>query len=134
MQEKLLPNIYKKIALTAGVLTLIALILKDPIAQALDFHEVRLDRIIKDLFLISLLAVVFSKEQNESEAISILRLKKLKEAVGFGGFILLFNSVQEIVFWDGDYEMKNGYEIMIGILIFYLVVFHIKKSQLKKTV
>ena len=134
MQEKLLPNIYKKIALTAGVLTLIALILKDPIAKALDFHEVRLDRIIKDLFLISLLAVVFSKEQNESEAISILRLKKLKEAVGFGGFILLFNSVQEIVFWDGDYEMKNGYEIMIGILIFYLVVFHIKKNQLKKTV
>lgn len=134
MQEKLLPNIYKKIALTAGVLTLIALILKDPIAQALDFHEVRLDRIIKDLFLISLLAVVFSKEQNESEGISVLRLKKLKEAVGFGGFILLFNSVQEIVFWDGDYEMKNGYEIMIGILIFYLVVFHIKKSQLKKTV
>ena len=133
MQENLLPNLYKKIALTAGVLILIALVLKDPIAQALDFHEVRLDRIIKDLFLISLLAVVFSKEKNETETIGILRLKKLKESVGFGGFILLFDSVQEIIFWDGDYEMKNGYEIMIGILIFYLVVFHIKKTQLKKT-
>ena len=134
MQENLLPNTYKKIALTVGVFTLITLILKDPIAQTLDFHEVRSDRIVKDLFLISLLAVVFSKEKNESASISLLRLKKMKEAIGFGGFIFLLDSVQEIIFWDGDYEIKNGYEILLGILIFYLIVFHIKKSQLSKTV
>lgn len=132
MTKNLLPNQYRKFATATAVLAVITLFFTFPLAEALQFQEAWLDRIVKDVFLISLLAVVFSKEKNETEEIELLRLKELKGAVGFGGFVLLLDSVQEIIFWNGEYEIKTGYEIMVGMLLFYLVVFNLKKSQLRK--
>lgn len=132
MSEKLLPNTYKKVAFAFGILTLAALVFIYPLAEFLAFHEIRLERVLKDLFLICLVLMVFSKEKNETKAIDLLRLKVLKEAVGFGAFILILESVQEIIFWNGEYEPETGHEIMTALLFFYLVVFHIKKSQIRR--
>lgn len=133
MDKKLLPNFYKTIAFTVGVLALTALILKHYLADLLPLGQERLGWIIKTIILISLLSITFSKEKNESEEISDLRAQELKGAVGFGGFVVLLNSVQEIIFWDGNYEVKSAYGIMLGILLFYLVFFSYKKRKLKKT-
>lgn len=134
MSEKLLPNTYKKVAFAFGILALAALVFIYPLAEILEFQEIRLNRIIKDLFLISLVVMVFSKEKKETEAVDLLRLKVLKEAVGFAVFILLLESLQEIIFWNGEYEPETGHEIITAMLLFHLVVFNLKKSRLKKKV
>lgn len=131
MKENLLPYYYKSVALTIGVLSIIALILKYVFADELVIQQERLGWIIKIIFLISLLILAFSKEKNESEEIGSLRLKEFKSALAFGVFVLVFDAFQELLFWDGNYEMKNGYEIMLGILIFHLVLFNYRKIRLK---
>lgn len=131
MKENLLPYYYKSVALTIGVLSIIALILKYVFADELVIQQERLGWIIKIIFLISLLILAFSKEKNESEEIGSLRLKEFKSALAFGVFVLVFDAFQEVIFWDGNYEMKNGYEIMLGILIFHLVLFNYRKIRLK---
>ena len=131
MKEYLLPNYYKKIALAIGIIALASLIFKYLLTDVLIIEQTRLEWIIKDIILISLLGIVFSREKNESKKISELRLKELKAALGFGFFIFLFDSVQELIFWDGIHETRSGYGILIGILLFHLVFFTYKKSRLK---
>ena len=131
MKEYLLPNHYKKIAFVLGLIALASLIFQYLLTDVLIIEPTRLEWIIKDIILISLLGLTFSKEKNESKKIKELRLKDLKGALGFGVFVLIFDSVQELIFWDGNYEMKSGYEIMAGILLFHLIFFTYRKSKLK---
>jgi len=132
MNKKLLPNFYKTIAFTVGVLALTALILKHYLVDLLPLEQERLGWIIKTIILISLLSITFSKEKNESAELSDLRAQELKGAVGFGGFVVLLNSVQEIIFWDGSYEVKSAYGIMLGILFFTWCFSVIRKGNYRK--
>ena len=131
MNENLLPNHFKKIAFGIGIVALLALIFKYLFVDLFIIEQTRLEWIIKNIILISLIGVVFSREKNESKNIKELRLQELKGALGFGIIILFFDSVQELIFWDGDYEMKSGYELMVAMLLFHLVFFTYRKSKLK---
>ena len=129
MNEKLLPHQYKIIAYLTGIIGIITFILKYPIGELIQLEQARIGWIIKDIILISLLVITFSKDKNETKKIKDLRLQELREAVIFGGFILIVQSVQEIIFWDGHYEIEDGFEIMVAILLYYIVVFNIKKYK-----
>lgn len=131
MIVKLLPNYFKNIAITVGIAALGTLLLKYFLNGLLNFDQLRLGWILKVIILISLFVITFSKDKNESIKINELRLFELTRAVGFGGFILILDAIQELLFWDGGYRMKSGYEIMISILAFYLVFFTYQKSKLK---
>ena len=97
--------------------------------ELIQLEQARIGWIIKDIILISLLVITFSKDKNETKKIKDLRVQELREAVIFGGFILIVQSVQEIIFWDGHYEIEDGFEIMVAILLYYIVVFNIKKYK-----
>lgn len=61
----------------------------------------------------------------------MLRLDKAKRALLFGVLVLIFDSVREMIFYDGRFEMKSGFELIVFILAFYLLVFHLGKYNHK---
>ncbi len=131
MSENLLPNYFKKIGLITGILSFIFLILVQ-FNQDWDFVLIKQEVfkwIFKDLFLISLLFVSFSKEKSETDQIYKLRFQRLKQSVIFGGAVLILDSISELVFNYGDIVMKSGYEIMLMILFFYIVTFNFGKNK-----
>lgn len=131
MTENLLPNYYQKIAVPVGILALISLIFNYILSDFTALEQARLAWIIKCIFLISLAVFSFSKEKNESGKIRMLRLRGLRDAVGFGVFVILLDAISELIFWKNDFEIKNAYEIMLMILIYHLVFFHYRKRKFK---
>jgi len=129
MNERLLPNYYKKIAFIIGITGIIAFILKVPLGDFVQLEQPRIGWILKDIILISLLIITFSKDKNETDKVKNLREQELRSAVIFGGFLLIINSIQEIIFWDGIYEIEDGFEIMVAILLYYIIVFNFKKYK-----
>ena len=129
MNDRLLPNQYKLIAFVIFIISIIAFILKIPLADLVQLEQARITWIIKDIILISLLVITFSKDKNETQKITDLRVRELSGAVIFGGFLLIIQSIQEILFWDGHYEIEDGFEIMVAILLYYIIVFNIKKHK-----
>ncbi len=86
------------------------------------------DEIIGVLLIISLLFVAFSKEKNEDEFISKIRLESLVWATYFNYFILLL----AIIF---VYDFPFLYVIIINmftILIFFIIRFNWKIWKFKK--
>ncbi|WP_300441973.1 hypothetical protein [Christiangramia sp.] len=129
MNDRLLPNQYKLIAFVIFIISIIAFILKIPLADLVQLEQARMSWIIKDIVLISLLIITFSKDKNETQKVQNLRVQELRGAVIFGGFILLIHSIQEILFWDGRYQIEDGFELMIAILLYYIIVFNVKKYK-----
>ncbi|MFV9482315.1 hypothetical protein ACNI3T_00680 [Christiangramia sp. ASW11-125] len=129
MNDRLLPNQYKLIAFVIFIISIIAFILKIPLADLVQLEQARMSWIIKDIVLISLLIITFSKDKNETQRVQNLRVQELIGAVIFGGFILLIHSIQEILFWDGRYQIEDGFELMIAILLYFIVVFNVKKYK-----
>ncbi|WP_405199124.1 hypothetical protein [Christiangramia sp. LLG6405-1] len=129
MNDRLLPNQYKLIAFVIFIISILAFILKIPLADLVQLEQARMSWIIKDIVLISLLIITFSKDKNETQKIQNLRVQELRGAVIFGGFILLIHSIQEILFWDGRYQIEDGFELMIAILLYYIIVFNVKKYK-----
>lgn len=131
MKDNLLPNYFKKIGLITAVVSFAGMIFinfyQDLISIGIA-QEIIL-WIVKDLILISLLVIAFSKERAETDKISKLRFQRLKQAVIFGGAVLILDSISELAFGRGDIEMKSGYEIMIMITLFYIVTFHFEKKK-----
>lgn len=131
IKENLLPSYSKKIAIITAIVAIIAFFSKVLVAEIIAVDETRIGIIFKTLLIVSLFVLVFSKEKNESKDIKRLRSQELKGALLFGGFLLLVDSIQDIIFGEGSYETKSGDGLMIAILLFYLISFAIKKNALK---
>ncbi len=131
IKENLLPSYSKKIAIITAIVAIIAFFSKVLVAEIIAVDETRIVIIFKTLLIVSLFVLVFSKEKNESKDIKRLRSQELKGALLFGGFLLLVDSIQDIIFGEGSYETKSGDGLMIAILLFYLISFAIKKNALK---
>lgn len=131
MKEKLLPNYFKKIGLITAITSFILLILIYFYSEQISFsfNQEIIKWIFKDIILISLFFISFAKEKNETEKIYKLRFQGLKQSVIFGGVVLILDSISEIVFNNGEIEMKSGYEIMIMISLFYIVAFNFEKRK-----
>jgi len=129
MKDRLLPSQYKMIAFIIFIISIIAFILQNPLANLVQLEQARMSWIIKDIVLISLLLITFSKDKNETQKVKDLRVQELRGAVIFGGFILIIHSIQEILFWDGRYQIEDGFELMVAILLYYIVVFNFKKYK-----
>jgi len=129
MNVKLLPTFYRNIGIAIGVLSILFLAFNQFFSGLLEFNNPLIKWILKDLFLICLLVISFTREKAENDTINILRLEKLKQSVVFGGFVLVVDSIVDLVFYQEETDMKSGYEIMVMILIFYLVTFHFNKNK-----
>lgn len=131
MNENLLPNYFKKIGIITGIASIIFLILFHFYSEQLSFslNQDIIKWILKDIFLISLLLISFTKEKIETEKIYKIRFQRLKQSVIFGGAVLILDSISELSFNIGEIEMKSGYEIMVMITLFYIVTFHFEKKK-----
>ncbi len=129
MKEKLLPNYYKRIGLIFGSLSLIFLITNFFTQEFLNINQEIIEWILKDLLLISLLLITFTREKVESEKVMEIRYHKLKQSILFGGSVLILDSILELFSHYEKMEMKSGYHIMIMILLFYLVTFNFRKNN-----
>lgn len=135
MTEKLLPNYFKKIALTIGIISIFTLIFNYFLGFNIkEIEPTILEWIIKNIFLVSLLVLIISKEKTESQKINTIRFQQFRDAVGFGVFVIVLDSLSEIIFWDGNYEMKSGFTIMVMVLLYYLIIFTYKKYNYNKTI
>lgn len=129
MKENLLPNYFKKIGLLFSLLSLTFLIINLFYPDLIQSHNELLKWIFKDIFLISLLLIAFTKEKDESAEMTNIRNENFKKSLLFGGAVLILDSISELSFNIGEIEMKSGYEIMIMILLFYLFTFNYKKKN-----
>jgi succinate dehydrogenase/fumarate reductase cytochrome b subunit len=133
MKENLLPNYFKKIGLITGLIFFILLFLVHfyPEQNPFSINQLKIEWIIKDLILMSLLFIAFSKEKDETDKILGLRFHKLKESVLFGGIMIFYDSISVFGYNEND-QLKSGFEIIVMILLFYIITFHLKKKRLRK--
>lgn len=122
MQDKLLPNYSKKIAFPVGILCLFGLIFTGTMATSVQIDETVIEWILKDLLLISLLVLVWSREKEESPAIQMARYRELLSAVIFGVILVIYDSIAH----EDPSEMRSSYQLMLMMLIYYLFLFFIR--------
>ncbi len=128
MNEKLLPNSLKKIVLPIILIFIIGLVFSDPLADFMNLEVIRLNWILKDFILLSLILFVFSKEKIETPQIQKIRSKKLIDSLGFGVVVVIYDSLSAIFFSGESFEMKSSYELLILIFCYYLLSFYITKN------
>ena len=132
MKVALLPNYFKKIGVAAGILSLIFYIIfgtnHEMIPLAYDPEII--SWITKDLIVVALLFIAFSKEKKQYKDLNTLRFERLKQSMIFGVVILIFDSISDIIFNPEEIDVKNGYEVVIMILFFYIVTFHFEKKKM----
>ncbi len=128
MNEKLLPNSLKKIVLPIILIFIIGLVFSDPVADYMNLEVIRLNWILKDLILLSLIVFVFSKEKIETPRTQKIRAKKIIESISFGIVVVIFDSLSAIFYSENSFEMKSSYELLILIFSYYLLSFYITKN------
>ena len=128
MKIVLLPHYFKKIALLIFILAMTTLIINTIYPGIINFENSKINWVLKILILASLLTSIFTKEKNETEKISQLRLNTILVSVGFGVAFLIIDTISELIFSDGKFDMKSGYELMMIIFLYYFITFNIKKN------
>mgnify|MGYP001056890845 CR=1 FL=1 len=133
MKQALLPNYYKKIGLGLFALSLIGFTLNLFYSDVISMDPQLLKWIFKDVLLIALLFIAFSREKEESEHLNTIRFEKLKDSVLVGGVFILLDSISELVFYDGNLDMSSGYKILIVMLLYYIITYNFKKGVISKS-
>ena len=128
MKISLLPHYFKKIALIIFILAMTTLIINTIYPEIINLENSKTNWVLKILILASLLTSMFTKEKNETEKIAQLRLKTILVSVGFGVAFLIIDMISDLIFSDGKYDMKSGYEMMMIIFLYYFITFSIKKN------
>ena len=131
MKEVLLPNYFKKIGVATGMLSLIFYIAFGTNHEMIPlvYDPEIISWIAKDIAVVALLFIAFSKEKKQIKDLNTLRFERLKQSMIFGAVILIFDSISEMIFNREEIEVKNAYEIVIMVLLFYIVTFHFEKSK-----
>lgn len=132
MIKNLLPTYFKKIGLILGLAFFTLLLLSHfyPEQNLFFINHLKAEWIIKDMFLLSLFFIAFSKEKNETNNMLQLRFRKLKESVLFGGVLIFYDSIS-IFGYGNDEHLKSGFEILVLIMLFFIITFNLKKSDIK---
>lgn len=132
MKVSLLPNYFKKIGILTGLVSFLCYLLFGLNHELFSFTYDReiVSYISKDIIVISLFFIAFAKEKRPIKNLNALRFEKLKQALIFGGVILIYDSISEIIFRSGEMEMESGYEVMITALLFYIVTFYFELYNL----
>ena len=131
MKKELLPNYYQKIGLIFGLISILILTTYYFELELIKSSKDIIKSIFENILLASLLLIVFTKEKYETDKINLIRLGTLKRALIFGGLILIFESILKLI-WNSDFfEIRSGYEIMIMILLFFLIIFKEKVIKIK---
>ena len=134
METKLLPNHFKKIGTIIAITSFIAYILLDIYVENEKFpgNTGILRWIIKDVALIAVILIAFSKEKTESLEISLLRFDKIMKALLFGAGILILDSISDMIFSGGNFDLRTGYKTIMTVLIFYLLTFNFRNYDHKR--
>ncbi|MFV8226471.1 hypothetical protein [Christiangramia aquimixticola] len=133
MKVKLLPNSFKLIGLIIGSLAVVAFLATEFFIQlhkTLMYGEV-LQWIFKDLILLSLLMICFSKEKRENDKLIPIRFKHLKNAFVFGCLYWLIDSIWALIFSESPDQMIDAHEILVLIILFYSINFNLREYNNK---
>lgn len=127
MKENLLPNYFKKIAISSGVLAIILWLIIAS-TDIIAIEPSMLTWILKLVILASLFAYVFTKEKKETEKISELRITNIITAVGGVVAFLIMDTILELMSSSANYDMISGYEILLIMLLYHSVTFYFRKN------
>lgn len=124
----LLPSRFKMLGLSTAAVAILAIAVSFLFAEEIGIDKGILLNIGKLLFLFGLLFASFSKEKKESLHLKKLRLKNLTSAIIFGSVMTGLDLLWKLVY-RSDLETKSGYEILVMILIYYLLLFNFNKPK-----
>lgn len=124
----LLPKRFKMLGLSTAIVAILAIAVSFLFAEQIGIDRSILLNIGKLLFLFGLLFLSFSKEKEESPRLKKLRLKNLTAAIIFGSVMTALDLLWNLVY-RSDLEPKSGYEILVMILVYYLVLFNFNKPK-----
>ncbi|SDS29040.1 hypothetical protein [Gramella sp. MAR_2010_147] len=122
--KKLLPSYFKFIGLALIFISIAFLILNYSIHDLLQGPQNIFLWVFKDLILLGAIFFSFSYQKNETKEITEMRFGKLANALLFGLGLFFLDVIMELVFRKDSFEVKSGYEILLIILIYFIIVFH----------
>ena len=128
MTKHLLPHYCRKIALVLFTLAIAGWFLNTAQPDLLKLQPFLLGWIFKILILASLLLFIFSREKQETERITQLRISSLFTAVPAGCLLVIFEFFAEVLFEGENADITSGYDIMVFVLLMYYIPFYIKKN------
>ena len=124
MKPRMLPRKSKFFGIALILLCWVPLLLFKKIGWLPKNEELGLN-ILRGVMLLGLLLIIISKEKIEDEFIDSCRLIAFRISFIFGIGVYITGA---FIFGEG----KNGFEVLIGEIIFYLFVFYSLKSGLIK--
>ena len=124
---RLFPNYFKKLGLLVVVLVALSffyvVIVRPPASQ--HFKELTKAAMLSILGL-GLFFIAIAKEKIEDELAQVLRLKAMASAFLFGVIQGILSPIFSLIF-ENRVEVVNGPQLIMGMLFFYLLIFHIHK-------
>ena len=126
---RLLPHIYKRIGLMISAITSVLLLLPlftvDLFYSDLAYVEFGL----KTVLLISLLMMVFARDKKESDELNLIRYDKLKRSLLFVAGWFIIESLLDTFILEKNQSSISGYEMLIILLLFYLVIYNFRQMN-----
>lgn len=120
---RLLPVHYKKYAFGIMIFSVLFIVLTKSKLLPIDKDIVK--EISRTGILVSLFMLAFTKNKVEDELTSKIRLKALAGAFLYGVVIVILNPFLNILFQHSFSSDKGGAELVIGMLIFYFIIFYL---------
>jgi len=122
--KKLLPSYFKDIGLALIIISIAILIINYIYQDLFKVNQQIFKWIFKDLILLGTTFISFSYQKNETRQITKMRFEKLANALLFGSFFFLFDSIPEIIYGSSKFELISAYEILLIVLLYFIILFH----------
>ncbi|CAL68430.1 hypothetical protein [Christiangramia forsetii] len=131
--KKLLPSYFKLIGVALIIISIVILIINYSFKDLFTMDQNIFKWIFKDLILLGAIFISFSYQKNETSQITEMRFGKFANALLFGTMLFFLDTIMELIFNSGEFELKSAYEILLTILIYFIIVFHHDLYKMKET-
>ena len=84
---------------------------------------------LKTVLLISLLMMVFARDKKESDELNLIRYDKLKRSLLFFAGWFIIESLLDTFILEKNQSSISGYEMLIILLLFYLVIYNFRQMN-----
>jgi hypothetical protein len=125
-EVKLLPRYFYKIGIAviaAGLLiTALAKLMQSSVERSsfLLFRDY-----LPNLFLLGLFFIAWSKDRIEDELTSLIRLKAMAWAFGWGILYVIGRPLTDLLFFGDHYHALGSRQVIFSMLLVYLVVYYL---------
>ena len=131
-QMKLLPPYFKKIAIGLFIFIAIGLIVFKYSEHLFVPYKTIGKTFLKTIGLLSLLMYILSREKDEDEMIKQIRLFSFATSFAYMVILLIISPYINILFGDPFKMNYSATQIILNGLLFYILMYHIRKFKLKQ--